>query len=69
MDWYFGERMETNKADEKVKKDNIKMRGEKNRGQGERVKIPLLPNNVGKNSVNDAGPKQKVKCQNQPPKF
>ena len=27
-------------------------------GKGERVKIPLLPNNVGKKSVNDAGPKQ-----------
>ena len=26
--------------------------------QGERVKIPLFPNNVGKKSGNDAGPKQ-----------
>ena len=26
--------------------------------QGKRVKIPLLPNNVGKKSANDAGPKQ-----------
>ena len=25
---------------------------------GEWVKIPLLPNNVGKKSVNDAGPQQ-----------
>ena len=27
-------------------------------GKGERVKIPLLPNNVGKKSVNDSGPRQ-----------
>ena len=33
-------------------------RGQNNHDQGERVKIPLLPNNVGKKSVNDAGPKQ-----------
>ena len=26
--------------------------------QGKRVKIPLLPNNVGKKSANDAGTKQ-----------
>ena len=26
--------------------------------QGERVKLPLLPNNVGKKSVNDGGPRQ-----------
>ena len=33
-------------------------RGQNTHGQGERVKIPLLPNNVGKKSVNDAGPQQ-----------
>ena len=34
----------------------MKMRGDKcHPGRG---KIPLLPNNVGKKSVNDAGPKQ-----------
>ena len=27
-------------------------------GHWERVKIPLLPNNVGKKSANDAGPQQ-----------
>ena len=27
-------------------------------GKGVRVKIPLLPNNVGKKSVNNVGPKQ-----------
>ena len=27
-------------------------------GRGKRVKIPLLPNNVGKKSVNDTGPQQ-----------
>ena len=33
------------------------MRGDKNtHGQGERVKIPLLPWNVDKKSVNDSGP-------------
>ena len=35
------------------------MRGDKcHPGRGKRVKIPLLPNNVGKKSANDAGPKQ-----------
>ena len=35
------------------------MRGDKcHPGRGKRGKIPLLPNNVGKKSVNDAGPKQ-----------
>ena len=33
-------------------------RGQNTRGQGERVKIPLLPNNVGKKSANNARPKQ-----------
>ena len=33
-------------------------RGQNTHGQGERVKIPLLPNNVGKKSANDVGPKQ-----------
>ena len=33
-------------------------RGQNTHGQGEWVKIPLLPNNAGKKSVNDAGPKQ-----------
>ena len=28
-------------------------RGQNTHGQGERVKIPLLPNNVGKKIVND----------------
>ena len=37
----------------------MKMRGDKcHPGMGKRGKIPLLPNNVGKKSVNDAGPKQ-----------
>ena len=37
----------------------MKMRGDKcHPGRGKRGKIPLLPNNVGKKSVNDAGPKQ-----------
>ena len=37
----------------------MKMRGDKcHPGRGKRVKIPLLPNNVGKKSANDAGPKQ-----------
>ena len=35
------------------------MRGGQNtRGQGERVKIPLLPNSVDKRSVNNAVPQQ-----------
>ena len=33
-------------------------RGQNTHGQAERVKKPLLPNNVGKKSVNEAGPKQ-----------
>ena len=32
-------------------------RGQNTHGQGERVKIPLLPNTVGKKSVNDVEPK------------
>ena len=37
----------------------MKKRGDKcHPGRGKRGKIPLLPNNVGKKSVNDAGPKQ-----------
>ena len=37
----------------------MKMRGDKcHPGRGKRVKIRLLPNNVGKKSANDAGPKQ-----------
>ena len=37
----------------------MKMRGDKcHPGREKRVKIPLLPNNVGKKSHNDAGPKQ-----------
>ena len=32
-------------------------RGQNTYGQGERGKIPFLPNNVGKKSVNDAGQK------------
>ena len=32
--------------------------GQFTHGQGERVKIPLLPNSVGKKSVNNAGTKQ-----------
>ena len=35
------------------------MRGDKcHPGRGKRVKIPLLPINVGKKSANDAGPQQ-----------
>ena len=35
------------------------MRGDKcHPGRGKRVKILLLPNNVGKKSVNEAGPQQ-----------
>ena len=44
-----------------INADNMimKMRGDKcHPGRGKRVKIPLLPNNVGKKSANDAGPKQ-----------
>ena len=33
-------------------------RGQNTHGQEEWVKIPLLPNNVGKKSVNNAGPHQ-----------
>ena len=33
-------------------------RGQNTHGQGERVKIPLLPNNVGKKSTNNVGPQQ-----------
>ena len=33
-------------------------RGQNTHGQKERVKIPLLPNNLGKKSVYDAGPQQ-----------
>ena len=37
----------------------MKMRGDKcHPGRGKRGKKPLLPNNVGKKSANDAGPKQ-----------
>ena len=37
----------------------MKMRGDKcHPGRGKRVKIPLLPNNVGKKSANDAVPQQ-----------
>ena len=37
----------------------MKMRGNKcHPGRGKRVKIPLLTNNVGKKSTNNAGPKQ-----------
>ena len=37
----------------------MKMRGDKcHPGRGKRVKIPLLPNNEGKKSVNDVGPQQ-----------
>ena len=31
-------------------------RGQNTQGKGEQVKIPLLPDNVGKKSVNDSGP-------------
>ena len=33
-------------------------RGQDTHGQGEWVKTPLFPNNIGKKSVNDAGPQQ-----------
>ena len=33
-------------------------RGQNTHDQGEMVKIPLLPNNVGKKSANNAGPQQ-----------
>ena len=33
-------------------------RGLNTHGQGERVKIPILPNNVGKKSANNTGPQQ-----------
>ena len=37
----------------------MKMTGDKcHPDRGKRVKISLLPNNVGKKSVNDAGPQQ-----------
>ena len=37
----------------------MKMRGVKcHPGRGKRVKIPLLPNNLGKKSANPGGPKQ-----------
>ena len=37
----------------------MKMRGEKCRpGRGKRVKIPPLPNNEGKKSLNNTGPQQ-----------
>ena len=37
----------------------MKMRGDKcHPGRGKRVKIPLIPNNVGKKSANDMGLKQ-----------
>ena len=37
----------------------MKMRGDKcHPGREKRVKIPLLPNNVGKKSADDAGPQQ-----------
>ena len=37
----------------------MKMRGDKcHPCRGKRGKIPLLPSNVGKKSVKDAGPKQ-----------
>ena len=38
--------------------DNENERGQMSPRQGEKGEIPLLPNNVGKKSVNDAGPKQ-----------
>ena len=37
---------------------NAEWEGTKYPQTGEQVKIPLLPNNVGKKSVNDAGPQQ-----------
>ena len=33
-------------------------RGQNTHGQGERVKIPLLPNKVGKKSANNVGPQK-----------
>ena len=37
----------------------MKMRGDKRHpGRGKMVKIPSLPNNVGKKSANDVGPQQ-----------
>ena len=37
----------------------MKMRGDKfHPNKGERLKIPLLPNNVGKKSANKAGPQK-----------
>ena len=37
----------------------MKMRGDKcHPGRGKRVKIPFLPNNIGKKSANEGGPKQ-----------
>ena len=37
----------------------MKMSGDKcHPGRGKRVKIPLLPNNLGKKSFNNAGPQQ-----------
>ena len=33
----------------------VNERGENTHRKGERVKIPLLPDNVGKTSVNDIG--------------
>ena len=33
-------------------------RGQNTHSNGEWVKIPLLPNNVGKKSVNDSGPNE-----------
>ena len=38
--------------------DNENERGQNTHGQGERVKIPLLSNNVGKKSAIDAGLQQ-----------
>ena len=57
MGW---QRSQTTSAIEQGKQhDNFKKeRGQYTHGQGERVKIPLLPHNVGKKSVNDAGPQQ-----------
>ena len=33
-------------------------RGQNTHSQGERLKIPLLPNNLGKKSANNMGPQQ-----------
>ena len=38
--------------------DNENKSGSNTHGDGEQVKIPLLPNNIGKNSVNDAEAQQ-----------